>query len=304
MVNTSSATSVYLMLSQKPGLNTWTANPDFDQAIRLTLDRRALASAAGDSAIPLRGLIPNGITGHIPVPSVQPASAPTGAATAPTAPAPTAPTASNSASNSAPATGGAASGAASGAPATTSSTTDPLAPDLTEAKAALARSGYKGQQIKLTFEANAPIQSVPTSAIAGLIRAQLAAVGVNVVLDPRTNGSALSDYRAGKVAFGLFTWTADYLDPESYFAFAPGGVAAERAGWPLPADSVAAQRSIETQRTFGDERGPAFILWQGMMNARSPFVVLFEPSGALVHGSRVHGMQPHPVWGVDLASVS
>lgn len=278
-----SSSLAFLLLNRSSQVNAWTANPDFVEAVRLGIDREALGLATGD-AIPALGLVPSGLVGALTASTVNPAPAP---AAQPTAPVPT-------------------SGATATpmAPPTTDSLATPLpARDVPAAKAALARSGYRGQPIPLSFARDLPIQGVPTATIAATLQKQLAEVGIRLALAPAPAAKALASYRAGADAIGLWGWNPDYLDPENYLAFAPGGLVAERANWARGADADLEELARAARAAYGADRAQAYTAWQVAMNARSPFVPLLQPMSHLAHGQRVSELATNPVWTLDLAAL-
>jgi peptide/nickel transport system substrate-binding protein len=183
--------------------------------------------------------------------------------------------------------------------------TVPVVPerDLVRAKAALARSVYAGQAIPLTYAADLPVQGVPTSALAALVRAQLAQVGIEVVLNPAPAREALAAYRSGRSAFSLWGWSPDYPDPENYLAFAPGELVGLRAGWTRGSDPLVDDLTEGARDSVGDDRAAAYAAWQVAMNARSPFVPLIQPSTRFASGPRVAQVPGNPVWTLDLARI-
>jgi peptide/nickel transport system substrate-binding protein len=175
--------------------------------------------------------------------------------------------------------------------------------DLPGARAALARSGYAGQAVPLTFARDLPIQGVPTASVAALVAAQLAEVGITVTPTPLPAKAALERYRAGRDAFSLWSWTPDYTDPENYLAFAPGGLVGLRAGWPLGVDTEVDTLTDAARASVGADRAVAYAVWQLALEARGPFVPLLQPSSHLAHGQRVSELPTNPVWTLDLARV-
>ncbi|TQM65087.1 ABC transporter substrate-binding protein [Humibacillus xanthopallidus] len=291
-----SSTTAFLMLHRDPAVNAWTANPDFEEAVRLGIDRQAVSTAVRD-AIPAAGVIPIGIVGSLLAPTGTPAGTVTVPPTlATTLATPVAPPTTEPGPDDLPPTPG----------ATPEATPAPIVPerDLAGARAALARSGYKGQPIPLTFARDLPIQGVPTSSVAAIVKTQLASVGINVVPTPLPAAQALERYRAGRDAFSLWSWNPDYTDPENYLAFAPGGLVGQRAGWSVGADADIDTLTDAARASVGDDRPDAYAAWQRALNTAGPFVPLFQPSSHLAHGPRVTELPTNPVWTLDLAGVS
>ena len=305
-----SSSLVYLALGRNPALNAWTANPDFAEAVRRGLDRDALSRVASGST-PAAGLIPQGIVGALKdlAPKPGPTATPdgtggtsTGTPTPPSTTSPALPVPSSSGSPATPTD--ASTTGANGRP--TPVVTLPLVParDLVAAKAALRRSGYKGQPIPLSYAADLPIQGIPASALAVAVRSQLAEVGIKVQLNPAPAAQAIAAYRAGRSAFSLWSWSPDYPDPENYLAFAPGELLGSRAGWARGTDRTIDDLSDTARDSVGDDRAGAYAAWQLAMNARSPFVPLIQPSTRVASDARVTTVPGNPVWTVDLARIS
>ncbi|GAA2495550.1 ABC transporter substrate-binding protein [Terrabacter carboxydivorans] len=302
-----SSSLVYLALARDKALNAWTANADFDEAVRRGLDREALARTA-EGSMPAAGLIPAGIVGALedlapaPTPPATDGTGGTGTpnpTTSPPAPSSTAPS-----STGTPATPSAAmTTGANGIP--TPVVTLPIVParDLTAAKAALRRSGYRGQPIPLSYAADLPIQGIPTTALASAVRSQLAEVGIKVQLNPAPAAEALAAYRSGRSAFSLWSWSPDYPDPENYLAFAPGELVGSRAGWARGTDQVMDDLTDAARSSVGDNRAGAYAAWQLAMNERSPFVPLLQPATRFASGDRVTAVPGNPVWTLDLARI-
>jgi len=110
-------------------------------------------------------------------------------------------------------------------------------------------------------------------------------------------------YREGRTAFGLWSWSPDYLDPENYLAFAPGELLGSRAGWARGEDPGIDDLTEAARSSVGDDRAAAYAAWQLAMNARSPFVPLLQPATRLASGARVEAAPGNPVWTLDLARI-
>ncbi|GAA2740574.1 hypothetical protein GCM10009868_03300 [Terrabacter aerolatus] len=305
-----SSSLVYLTLGRDKTLNAWTANPDFEESVRRGLDREALSRVA-EGSTPAAGLIPAGIVGALedlaptPTPSATGGAAGTGGTGATGTPGPaTSPPTSPPSSTATPTTPGPSmTTGANGIP--TPVVTLPLVParDLEAARAALRRSGYRGQPIPLSYAADLPIQGIPTTALATAVRSQLAQVGIKVQLNPAPAAQAIAAYRSGRTAFSLWSWSPDYPDPENYLAFAPGELVGSRAGWARGTDQVIDDLTDAARSSVGDNRAGAYAAWQLAMNERSPFVPLLQPSTRFASGDRVTAVPGNPVWTLDLARI-
>lgn len=303
-----SSTTAFLLLNRDRRVNRWTSDPDFADAVRLGLDLRVLTRRTGD-AVPAIGLIPTGILGAFEREPSPEAPSPTGPTAGTTTGTTTGTPVATSPPTSPPTTG---STTASTTPATTPPTS-PTTPaplptaapvrDLAGARAALARSGYRGQEITLSFAAGLPIEGVSTDAVAAEVKRQLAAVGIRIRLAPAPTVAALDAYTKGRNAMGLWSWAPDYADPESYLAFGPGGLLGRRAGWRLGSDDAVLDAETAARVAYGEDRSAAYERWQLLMNSRSPFVPLFQPASHHAHGDRVTDLSTSPVWTLDIAQV-
>ncbi len=175
--------------------------------------------------------------------------------------------------------------------------------DVGAAKAALAKSGYAGQEIPLAFANDLTVQGVQLQTVAAAVQSQLKDVGINVRLAPAPVASELDAYRAGKEQLGLWYWGPDYPDPSNYLAFAPGGVVGKRAGWEKAAapdiDSLATKAATAT----GDGRSAAYEQWQRAVNERGAFVPLLQPAQNVATAPSISNPALHPVWKIDLGSL-
>jgi len=305
-----SSTLVYLALNRIPAVNAWTADPDFAEAVRRGIDRTAVGAAV-PGAMPAAGLIPAGIVGALddltPPTSATAAPVPVPTATTPAptgtpVPSGTGPTPVPTGSTAIP--DGILTTGPDGIP--TPIVTHPVVPerDLAAAKAALRRSGYKGQPIPLTYAVDLPIQGIPPSVLAGVVSTQLGEVGIKVKLNPAPARQALAAYQSGHSAFSLWSWNPDYPDPENYLAFAPSELLGSRVGWSRANDTFMDDLTETARASVGDNRAAAYAAWQLAMNLRGPFVPLIQPATRFANGERVKTLPGNPVWTLDLAGIS
>ena len=301
----------FLLLNDDQTVNRWTGNPDFVTAVRLGLDLEAVTRRAGPGAVPALGLVPRGLPGAFepPTPTATAPPTATGAATGTAAPSPTsapssAPTsAPTSVPTSVPSTAATHTPSGTAAPIPTATPTTPRSRDLAAAKAALARSGYRGEPIRLSYASDRPLNGLDLRLVASAIRDQLKPVGVRVVLAPAPMATALADYEKGLDVMGLWAWAPAYAEPEAALAFAPGGYLAHRARWVRGVSSAMDGLTAETRTSFGEERPGAFARWQLQMEQFGPFVPLFQPAAHLAHGERVTAVPRTSIGSVDLAGI-
>ena len=279
--------------------------------MRLGLDLEAVTRRAGPGAVPALGLVPRGLPGAFepPAPAATTPPTPTGRATGTAAPSPTSAPASvptsapTSVPTSVPSTAATPTPSGTAAPIPTATPTTPRARDLAAARAALARSGYRGEPIRLSYASDRPLNGLDLRLVATAIRDQLRPVGIRVVLAPAPMAKALSDYEKGLDVMGLWAWTPEYAEPEAALAFAPGGHLAHRARWVRGVSSAMDALTAATRTSYGDERPGAFARWQLQMEQFGPFVPLFQPAAHLAHGERVTAVPRTSIGSVDLAGI-
>ena len=75
--------------------------------------------------------------------------------------------------------------------------------DLAAAKAALAKSGYRGQTLTLTYPSDSTLDGIAFGTLAQKVQTQLEAVGIKVKLNGVPVDTMLAAYRADKLQAGL-----------------------------------------------------------------------------------------------------
>jgi len=176
--------------------------------------------------------------------------------------------------------------------------------DAAAAKAALAKSGYKGEKITLNFPSDITLNGIEFPTIAQRLQAQLAKTGINVELAPAPVATELDAYRAGKETIGLWYWGPDYPDPSDYLAFTPGAVVGLRAGWAKGADAAVSKLADAAAAGGSDEqRKSQFQDLQRALNASGPFIPLLQPGNNIAAKSSVTGIVYNAVWTIDIAAL-
>ncbi len=176
--------------------------------------------------------------------------------------------------------------------------------DSAAAKAALAKSGYKGEQIPLNFPNDITVQGLQLQSIAESVQAQLKTVGINVKLAPQPVATELDAYRGGKESIGLWYWGPDYPDPTDYLVFTPGQLVGLRAGWAATASpDITALANKAKEATGKEDRQAAYEALQKSMNLTGPFIPLLQPAQNVVTATSISAVSLNPVWTVDLAGI-
>lgn len=178
--------------------------------------------------------------------------------------------------------------------------------DLDAARALLDEAGY-GDGFDVTLDY--PIftfQGVNMETNAQKIQADLAEIGINVILNGGDLQVALEGYRNGTEGFGYWFWGPDVLDPIDTLNFVPGGTVAGRAQW-LEADADPQliewrnQALVETDTAAREE---IFGSIQMALQSASPFAAFLQPAVQTALRSDIQGYVWHPQWLVDLSLLS
>jgi len=182
---------------------------------------------------------------------------------------------------------------------------DAIKQNLTKAKAALAASGAASQQVTLAYPSDLTINGVPFTTLAQKVQANLQAAGFNIALSGSPTSSWLTDYRSGKMAFGLSLWGPDYPDPADYLAFTPGQLVGLRAGWAAGADPAIEKLAAKALVTTA--AAPRKALYQQIqteLNQRGPFFPLIQPTQVFVSTADLKNAVYNAEYDVDVTQVS
>jgi len=177
--------------------------------------------------------------------------------------------------------------------------------DLEQARRELAASGIKDPTVSLGYANDLDVGGLPISALASLVKADLADAGIKVNLAGTASDTAKADFEAGREQMGL--WAAQSSAGfSSYLDFLPGGVLGLRAGWQAGSDpsleSLGAQAS-----TTADPATQAQLLqqMQAQLNQEGPFFPLLQPGRVIVSAAGGGaGLDYNPGWSLDLAAVT
>lgn len=177
--------------------------------------------------------------------------------------------------------------------------------DLAKAKAALAASGDASQQVTLEYPSDLTINGVPFTSLAQKVQANLQAAGFNITLSGSPTSSWLTDYRNGKMAFGLSLWGPDYPDPADYLAFTPGNLVGLRAGWAKGSDpTIEALAAKALVTTAPAARKSLYQQIQTDLNQQGPYFPLIQPTQVFVSTADLKGAVYNAEYDVDVTQVS
>jgi peptide/nickel transport system substrate-binding protein len=177
--------------------------------------------------------------------------------------------------------------------------------NVARAKAELAGSGVGDEEVTLEYPSDVTINGVPFSTLAQKVQADLSAAGFKVSLSGSPVATFQPKFRAGRVAFGLWTWAPDFPDPSDYVVFTPGRLIALHAGWKAGSDpAVAGLARKALVATSRSARSSLYRQIQLGLNARGPFIPLIQPAQAFVATSDLAGAMFSGAYDVDLTQVA
>jgi peptide/nickel transport system substrate-binding protein len=177
--------------------------------------------------------------------------------------------------------------------------------DVEGAKALLAEAGYAdGFEITMDYP-DFSFQGVNMNTNAQKIQADLAEVGITVILNPGELGVRLEAYRAGTQGFGYWFWGPDVLDATDLLAFLPGGkVASERTGWKTAEADLQALIDEAKIATDSMARSTVFEALQTYLQESGPYAPFNQPDIQTAYRANIEGYVWHPQWLIDVSLLS
>ncbi|HEY0118849.1 MAG TPA: ABC transporter substrate-binding protein [Cellulomonas sp.] len=177
--------------------------------------------------------------------------------------------------------------------------------DVDQAKSLLAQSSYRGEEIDYLYPSDVTVQGLQLQLVAQSIQADLQAVGINLKLDPQPATTFYSTLRANGVQAALSYWGPDFPDASNYLAFTPGQGVAKRANWTpdLPSAQQVAPYVQAAQSAAPDTRDKAYQDLQTELNKVGPIVPLLQPAQSVVIAKDLTGVEPSPLWILDLTTI-
>jgi peptide/nickel transport system substrate-binding protein len=159
--------------------------------------------------------------------------------------------------------------------------------------------------VTLEYPSDVTINGLSFATLAQKVQAQLQAAGFNVALAGSPIAVFQPKFRAGKVAFGLWTYSFAYPDPSNYVVFKPGGLVALHVGWRAGSDPAIEKLFAKALvATAPAARASLYRKIQLGLNARSPFVPLLQPAQVFAATTDLAGAVFSGAYLVDLTGVS
>ncbi|GAA5031500.1 ABC transporter substrate-binding protein [Terrabacter aeriphilus] len=239
----------YLFTNANPAVNTWTANPDFQEAVRRGIDYSGLLELAGKGSRRAAGMVPVQFAGSLP---------------------------------------------------------DDKAPtfDAAAAKAALAKSGYDGTPVEISFPSDLTQNGVSFTDMSTRIASDLNKIGIKTELKGAPVATVLELARGGKQQVGVWLWGPDFPDASNYLAFGPGGiVGGKRVNWKAGSDP-ALEAVMKQAATEKDETKRASLMeqFQEGLNA-GPVMGLIQPAQVFLAADSLKNLSYNLVWSVNVAEL-
>ncbi len=196
----------YLFTNANPAVNKWTANPDFQEAVRRGIDYSGLLELAGKGSKRAAGMVPVQFAGSLP---------------------------------------------------------DDKAPsfDAEAAKAALAKSGYDGTPIEISFPSDLTQNGVSFTDMSTRISADLNKIGIKTELKGAPVATVLELARGGKQQVGVWLWGPTSPTPATTSPSAPAASSAASAstGRPAPRPELeAVMKQAATEKRRGQAAPPSW----------------------------------------------
>jgi peptide/nickel transport system substrate-binding protein len=176
--------------------------------------------------------------------------------------------------------------------------------NITLAKSLLKQAGYaKGFTVPMAYDGGTTFDGVSYDLLAPKVQHDLAAIGVNVKLQPMQDTVLLPAYRAQKLPLVLYNWGVDFPDPNDYAGpFSPGGGPATRM-WYTTNTSLQ-KLAVAADSTSNRARRTA--LYHNLQNVwlnEGPWVGVVQPKGIVALHQGITGYTYNAVVASNFRSV-
>jgi len=180
-----------------------------------------------------------------------------------------------------------------------------LKTDVGKAKADLSASGVGTQRVTLEYPSDVTINGVSFATLAQKVQSSLRAAGFKITLAGSPVTTFQPQYRAGRLAFGVWLYAFDYPDPADYLVFMPGNLIALHAGWRAGSDPAIERLAARALTVKAPEaRRSLYQQIQLALNARGPFIPLVQPAQVVVATSDLIDAVFNGAYIIDLTQVA
>lgn len=176
--------------------------------------------------------------------------------------------------------------------------------DIEGAKAALAASGYAGEEIQFDVANDMVVRGVSLLTVAESIQDQLSNIGVNLKLNPQPITTALDPYRAGEQ--GMALWYVQPSQPHNFegLNYGPDDQMGKRAGWTAADAPEVVALMTEIREAAEADRVPLFQDFGRILNESGPYISLLLPPTTIVTAANVEGLVLLPSGDFDITFLS
>jgi peptide/nickel transport system substrate-binding protein len=176
--------------------------------------------------------------------------------------------------------------------------------DAAAAKAALAKSGYDGTPVEISFPSDLTQNGVSFTDMSTRIAADLNKIGIKTELKGAPVATVLELARGGKQQVGVWLWGPDFPDASNYLAFGPGGiVGGKRVNW-KPGSDPALESVMKQAATEKDPAKRASLMEQFQEGLNDgPVMGLIQPAQVFLASDTLKNLSYNLVWSVNVAEL-
>jgi ABC-type transport system substrate-binding protein len=172
--------------------------------------------------------------------------------------------------------------------------------DPEKAKALLKEAGKENLEVTLTYRDVVRGYLPNPGVVAQEIQAQLKEIGVNVKIEVKESGAFLDSVTAGKEAFYLLGWGADYPDATNFLDYHFGP---QNQQFGKPYDDIVALLREGASTVDLDKRRAAYDKVNELLKKYVPMIPVAHGGSALAYRADVEGAHANPVSALVFAAM-
>ncbi len=180
----------------------------------------------------------------------------------------------------------------------------PFSYNIAKARQLMKQAGYaKGFTTTMLVPNGTIGGSVNAEALAEVIKADLAKIGITVNLRLLQSSELYSEYRAHKAQLVLAQWSLDYPDPQD-FAAPFADYTQKSLIWRLQDYDKTLAKIVEKSATMQDTPARQALYNQLFRKMESgPFAIIFQPDEVIAYSRNISGLKYDDVNGIDYQSL-